>query len=512
MNGHSASMLMLVLFLVNIAQAQTNFREGWEKANPIPKDSKLDFDEKVKAHQGFLDTAVGRKDSLQQLYGNLYLFYDYLRSSDFPEASRFLLQAEGIAEASGNLGWQGWVRHRKAILSLRMKDHWAALKPYQEAVVLCRKGGDSLCVAESLEQVGSMYALLDSFELAKPYFDQAIPLMEKYGGATGLAITLNNVGIQYSRQERPKEAIPYFERAIAVFQKQAMHREEAQGLNNLADSFRRLKQFDNAIKTYQQCVAINNDFHFPDNLLNNYSGMHELYSDMGDYRKADEYLIIHYNIRDSILGAQAKEKIAVLEAKYDSQQKELALQKSQAELALANVSLERRNWFIFTGLLLICFGIWRWILQARRSKQKQELNQQNLANLTRILLEKNTLLINLEESLAAQNPLNASTATQPDFETDLYNQHILTDSDWSSFKAYFERAHPGYIQRLHTAYPSITNAEKRLFLLIKINLTTKEAAAMLGISAESVKRTRTRLRKRLGLSEEIDLDSFIKDF
>jgi DNA-binding CsgD family transcriptional regulator len=164
------------------------------------------------------------------------------------------------------------------------------------------------------------------------------------------------------------------------------------------------------------------------------------------------------------------------------------------------------------GLLLVCFGIWRWIIQARRAKQKQQLHQQNLADLTRILLEKNALLINMEESMAAQNIANVPQAEQPDFESDLYNQQILTDSDWSSFKGYFEKAHPGYIQRLRTAFPTITNAEKRLFLLLKINLNTKEAATMLGISAESVKKTRTRLRKRLGLGEEAALEEFVHSF
>jgi len=48
-----------------------------------------------------------------------------------------------------------------------------------------------------------------------------------------------------------------------------------------------------------------------------------------------------------------------------------------------------------------------------------------------------------------------------------------------------------------------SEAEERLFLFIKLNLTSQEAAAMLRISVDGVKKTRNRLRKRLGLGEDV---------
>jgi DNA-binding CsgD family transcriptional regulator len=100
----------------------------------------------------------------------------------------------------------------------------------------------------------------------------------------------------------------------------------------------------------------------------------------------------------------------------------------------------------------------------------------------------------------------------PDIENDLFNQHILTEADWLAFKSAFEKAYPGYLIRLRRAYPGITNAEERLFLFIKLNLGTKESANMLGISATSVKKYRNRLRRRMNLAEEVDLEIFIRTF
>ena len=81
-----------------------------------------------------------------------------------------------------------------------------------------------------------------------------------------------------------------------------------------------------------------------------------------------------------------------------------------------------------------------------------------------------------------------------------------------AFKAYFEKAYPGYMRRLRSAFPTLSDAEERLFLFIKLNLNRKEVAAMLGISADSVKKTRYRLRKRLLLTEEGDLDGYVRGF
>ncbi|HEY8938181.1 MAG TPA: hypothetical protein VIM65_23325, partial [Cyclobacteriaceae bacterium] len=50
----------------------------------------------------------------------------------------------------------------------------------------------------------------------------------------------------------------------------------------------------------------------------------------------------------------------------------------------------------------------------------------------------------------------------------------------------------------------------RLSALIKLNLSIKEMASMLGISPESVKKSRYRLKRKLGLTENDVLEEFIE--
>ncbi|HET9433765.1 MAG TPA: hypothetical protein VFO37_08415, partial [Chitinophagaceae bacterium] len=87
---------------------------------------------------------------------------------------------------------------------------------------------------------------------------------------------------------------------------------------------------------------------------------------------------------------------------------------------------------------------------------------------------------------------------------------ILTDDDWEQFKKAFESVYPNFFATLRFRFVDITAAELRLAALIKMNLSLKEAANTLGISADSVKKSRYRLKKKIVLSEEDSLEEFIR--
>jgi hypothetical protein len=101
---------------------------------------------------------------------------------------------------------------------------------------------------------------------------------------------------------------------------------------------------------------------------------------------------------------------------------------------------------------------------------------------------------------------------QMDVELNLYNNRILTELDWELFKQQFDRLYPGYILRVRGKFPELSHGEERLFLLIKANLNASEMAQILGITVNAVKKSRQRLRKRLYLMPEDDLDAMIQSF
>jgi len=93
----------------------------------------------------------------------------------------------------------------------------------------------------------------------------------------------------------------------------------------------------------------------------------------------------------------------------------------------------------------------------------------------------------------------------------LQNNVILTEDDWSRFKDIFESVHTNFFARLRSKYSGLTQAELRLVALTKLNMTTREMAAMLGISPETIRQTRWRLRKKLDLDDDQSLDQLVHE-
>lgn len=79
---------------------------------------------------------------------------------------------------------------------------------------------------------------------------------------------------------------------------------------------------------------------------------------------------------------------------------------------------------------------------------------------------------------------------------------ILTPEDWAKFQERVELVYPQFQQRLRERYPQLTTSEIRVLLLAKIGIKSiVESANILGISQESVKKTRFRLRKKINMPE-----------
>jgi len=149
----------------------------------------------------------------------------------------------------------------------------------------------------------------------------------------------------------------------------------------------------------------------------------------------------------------------------------------------------------------------------QRSQAALEQTENELSSTNRLLTLKNQLIKELELRNTRQHitPVKADP-THSDAKDKLRNMKILNDEDWMSFLRRFDEQLPGFLKNLKTKYPTLSSAETRLFLLIKLDIETLDIAKALGISKESVWRSRHRLCKKLNLPETSDLDLFVHQF
>ncbi len=71
---------------------------------------------------------------------------------------------------------------------------------------------------------------------------------------------------------------------------------------------------------------------------------------------------------------------------------------------------------------------------------------------------------------------------------------------WDEFEHRFIAVNPEFYQKLLLSFPDLTQNEKRLCAFLKLNMNTKEISTITGQTPHSINVARTRLRKKLGLS------------
>ncbi len=86
---------------------------------------------------------------------------------------------------------------------------------------------------------------------------------------------------------------------------------------------------------------------------------------------------------------------------------------------------------------------------------------------------------------------------------------LKTDKEWEVFLEHFQHLYIGFYSKLKISFPELTQQDLRHCALIRLNLSNIESSNVLGISLESLKTSRYRLKKKLKLDSDQNLHEFI---
>jgi DNA-binding response OmpR family regulator/DNA-binding CsgD family transcriptional regulator len=141
-----------------------------------------------------------------------------------------------------------------------------------------------------------------------------------------------------------------------------------------------------------------------------------------------------------------------------------------------------------------------------------ELKNKELASKVLFLLQRDELISQTIQKLTALK--GAIPNENEKHINQLIEQLKRTPNDkpWKEFETCFEKVHGDFYSRLQERSPDITANEKKICAFIRLNLSTKEICALTQHSVKSIEVARTRLRKRLGLKREDNLNAFISGF
>jgi DNA-binding CsgD family transcriptional regulator len=257
------------------------------------------------------------------------------------------------------------------------------------------------------------------------------------------------------------------------------------------------------------------------------------FSTFSGYYKSTGNIGLAYTYLDSftvynklLTGQFNADQLKLVEKKLEIQKYDLDAELEHEKNKMAVV----KNWLVNISLFLVAivFGSFYWVSRTKRKKQmelsvereriaaleekalRQKLlqSQGELLAYVQNLKDKSRLLEKVTGELSAIQKKAAAGRKEEEINgaiRHLSDATLLTNDDWEEFKEKFSIVYPGFFDLLAVKYPVLTASDIRLLALSKLDIDTKQMGMMLGISAESVRKSKYRIRKKLNLAGESDL-------
>lgn len=152
-------------------------------------------------------------------------------------------------------------------------------------------------------------------------------------------------------------------------------------------------------------------------------------------------------------------------------------------------------------------------LQNEQFGNEIETKDKELANNNLHLEQKNERLKVIKDYLNEIIP-HASEKVSKQLASlkNIINEDIRKESNWDSFEKSFDVLHDNFIKRFTSQFPKVTHKDMRIVGYIRQNYSNKEIAEMQNISLRSLESSRYRLRKKMDLPSDVNLNDFIIRF
>lgn len=448
---------------------------------------------------------------------------------DFMELNRALGNDREMAFAMANIG----------AVRLQMKQFDKAEENFLEALNILNNLMEKSDHEKLFPEIVSFYNNLGiikkekgMIEEALDYYTRGIAIAKQLSGASdNLANLYNNLGKILTEQGKYTEAFDALSRSLEI-------RERNNDKAGISASYRNIGSYYLSVGDYDL------------SRLNAYKALRfaEEIGSTGLQQSIVKLLYEYYkaiNVADSALRYHERMKMLDDEINAEETLRELtrleltAQFKQREQLQLAEQKRKELR-YAFIGITLILLtliaGLLYYLsrgrikrlnlekvnadlqavnLQLEKQSLEKELELKNKELATNVIyqIKKNDLVDEIVQRLLKHGP-NFKKENQGIINGIIKDLEKAQDASvWNEFELRFQHVHNSFYEKLNEINPELTTNERRLCAFLRLNMTTKEIAAITGQSQRSIDVARTRLRKKLNLTnQEQGLVEFLASF
>lgn len=149
------------------------------------------------------------------------------------------------------------------------------------------------------------------------------------------------------------------------------------------------------------------------------------------------------------------------------------------------------------------------ILALEKEKKEQELLSLMLREQT-----KTDLLHTISKKLEilVEKKCDPALALSIQSLTTKINSHFKIGLNWKNFQMLFNNIHQSFFEEINREHPVLTKGDLKYCAYIKMQMGNEQICGLMNITHDGLKKKRYRIRKKMKLSKNINLDKYILQF
>ena len=464
---------------------------------------------------------------------NINLSKYYFIVNDYPSSLKYSLKALSKVE---KLMEKMELFNIIATIYFELNDLDISLEYFKKSYIIADKIGDNKRLAISNGNMGAIYLLNSEYEKANDLLEQSNKYFEIQKDTINIIkiyTTRSKLALKEGNLDKAKFFLEKARNLSIVLNNELLNSLVNQHYGNY---YLEMNDLVNAERMFKEAYTLSKKDNILRSQLNALSGLRDVKLLLSDYKNSAEVQNLYYQLKDSIYGASIRHKIdevvwlAKLEEKHDENKLlhskfELEKQKKRILITLYStivITILIFVWFLYSNnkknlkiSKLLNNQLQSKVILEKKMKEKQEdlhrqeieKKNQELIALNLMILSKNKIFNEIEDIVETSNEDKIISELRKKVRL-----NKIQEKDWIKFKEIFEKMHPSFYLNIEKNYPQLSKTEVRICSYIKIDLPKSEICTIMNINHNSLITSRYRIRKKLNLKSNDDLDEIIKSW
>lgn len=459
------------------------------------------------------------------------------------EALKSFLAAKDVYERTKDHKMLALILEEIGMINRRQELFDDALSNFREALDTHIRLKDSLGIISVSQNIARVYLFKSQWDSCSYYYNNALEIAVKKN-LSEISI-LHELGILYRSMQELSEAERYF---LAAYEKETDEEKKYMECLSLGYLYMQMGQTENARKYLKMSAKSSKAY----TQISAFDCLYFLEKDIDNFEEA----IVYHELADSITNAMeelnSRELIASLQKKYENEK--LQNDNLHMKVRYTNFML----WGMIAFLIVVACMCYYYYKnrnnkkkiaeiesQIRENEEEIERYQQEIEDIQiskdqvlkeNLMLEENRtkvgelngkiILLTMQNKTLSEHlkelggELNVGTSSSSFIHAFRLLLAIkegtlrgkLSNEERQKLFSLFDLMYWNYVTRLLERAPTLTKHDLEICCFLKFGLTHEELSCIFHTTSDSVTRAKGRLKGRLGVSPQDDLDTFLKEF